>query len=163
MDGFLRWYWLAGFPILLDWPLGIVDWPSTVSLVLGAVVWTGLFVEVSRWWRRRNRVRLDVSGPTWPVEVDIAPGHDRYPRVDLVGWSLVDEGPFARAEVIEGIPAIVPIAPAYPPRFLPLALVWVPAGSSLISRVDPLVYPPRVWRVHEQRQVVVVESPSTRP
>jgi hypothetical protein len=57
----------------------------------------------------------------------------------------------------------VPIAPAYPPRFLPLALVWVPAGSSLISRVDPLVYPPRVWRVHEQRQVVVVETPTTRP
>jgi hypothetical protein len=90
----------------------------------------------------RAVIQGDISQGVYPVtlpasqQVTFAAGDAQYGRVDLVVLKVYDnlyDGSNrneATVEVIQGVPAQDPKAPAVPPRSLPLYEVTVPAGAS---------------------------------
>lgn len=73
---------------------------------------------------------------TQPLNLTFADGHAQFGRIDLVVVRVRDDEydasglTEASVEVIRGLPAGTPVAPAVPPLSLPLYTVSVPAGTS---------------------------------
>ncbi|MBT2445913.1 hypothetical protein J7F03_02165 [Streptomyces sp. ISL-43] len=73
---------------------------------------------------------------TQPLNLTFTVGHAQYGRVDLIVLRVYDDEydasgrTEADVEVIRGVPAANPVAPATPPLSLPLYTVAVPAGTS---------------------------------
>ncbi|MFE4260308.1 hypothetical protein [Streptomyces sp. NPDC056883] len=73
---------------------------------------------------------------TQPVNLTFVDGHAQYGRIDLVVVRVRDDEydasglTEANVEIVRGVPAANPAAPATPPLSLPLYTVAVPAGTS---------------------------------
>ncbi|MFI8518969.1 hypothetical protein ACIGEZ_14250 [Streptomyces sp. NPDC085481] len=114
-DGMYR---LAGF-----WTTGATAMAATVS-------------------EGRAVIQGDISQGVYPVslpasvQVTFAPGDAQYGRIDLIVLKIYDNlydssnRNEAKVEIIQGVAGPTPVAPATPPRSLPLYEVTVPAGAS---------------------------------